>query len=413
MNTPMLKIRILWVTLGCLILLFSQMTSLVQAMPLAQPTVSCTSKSGTEFYMRTGPGPQYTNVGRIDGDVVVNAIARDKTSKWVHVKMVDVDTDGWSAAALLQCDVKISELPVDTTVKNPDNQNGKKVTTRKSRSPDGGVNNPDFVAELYTAPFDVKTFGQLQNIPVFHDALSFRVKVYDRTQGTQDGDGIQYVEFNFRPYTLDEQGNPVQSDNPTHDYPPDDTPSFCAFAGDDPSCNPALIPDDTWPDGIYEMTVQMQGTADDPEGGKKFTNWNQYFFAIQRSTQSAQATLVAKIVQTGSGHTDTTVSDALVFQVEAYNTAVGNQDGDGIDHVTFQVLGPNGRQVYSRTERDVHYCAFGGGEPDCTVFDFAEHGNRWPNRGPQIRHGATYTLRALVYTKDGQRKEVKTQIKIQ
>ncbi|MCX6044893.1 MAG: SH3 domain-containing protein [Chloroflexi bacterium] len=416
MNTPMLKIRVLGVILGCLVLLLSQAIWLVQAMPLAQTPVSCTSKSGTEFYMRKGPGPQYTNVGRIDGDVVVNAIARDTSGKWVHIKMVDVDTDGWSAAAVLQCDSSISKLPVDTTVKNPDNQNGKKVTIRKSRSPDGGVNHPDFVAELYTVPFDVKTFGQLQNIPVFRDALSFRVKVYDRMQGTNDGDGIQYVEFNFRAYTLDEDGNPVQADTPpTHDYPPDDTPSFCAFAGDDPSCNPALVPDDSWPDGIYEMTVQMQGTADDAEGGKKFSNWNQYFFAIQRSATNArsQTDLVVRLAQTGPENTDTLVADELVFQVEAYDPKVGNEDGDGITSVDLEIFGPNGRRVYRNTEKMPHYCAFQGGEPDCTIWRFSDHNFRWPNNGPRLQQGQTYTLHAVVHAKNGRKKQAQWSIEFQ
>jgi len=73
----------------------------------------------------------------------------------------------------------------------------------------------------------------------------------------------------------------------------------------------------------------------------------------------------------------------IVFRVLVRDPQVGNQDGAGIDSVDFTILqvNPDGSEVavHARTERVSGYCAFGGGEPDCMVWVFAEHGNTWPD----------------------------------
>jgi hypothetical protein len=71
----------------------------------------------------------------------------------------------------------------------------------------------------------------------------------------------------------------------------------------------------------------------------------------------------------------------MVFRVEVFDTRVGLYDGAGIDNVTFRVIsgGGGGDVVYERTENNAAYCVFGGGEPDCNVLFFGEHGNRWPD----------------------------------
>ncbi len=415
MNRFIRPFRSLWMVLACLALLFSQTSFPVQARLLAPVKASCQSKSGAAFYVRSGPGMQYKILGKITGQTIVEASARDQAGKWLYIATEELT--GWSAAALLACDIDITKLPVDPNAGTPDTGNSNKVTLRKSRAPDGGVNNPDFVAQLYTMPYtEVKTVGSLQGVPVFHDRLAFRVSVYDSTVGNKDGDGIQFLQFNFRSYVLDDQGAPILSDQPDHSYPQDEAPSYCAFGSNDVNCNPPLRLDDSWPDGLYEMTIQMQGTEDDPNnGGQKFTNWNQYFFFVQRSTQPVkpQPKPVANLVQIGPESTDSVVSDALVFQVEAYNPAVGNQDGDGIDRVDMEILGPNGRRVYQNTESNAHYCAFQGGEPDCNIWRFADHNYRWPKNGPKIQNGATYTLHAVVRAKNGKWVELRQQIQIE
>jgi Ca2+-binding RTX toxin-like protein len=73
--------------------------------------------------------------------------------------------------------------------------------------------------------------------------------------------------------------------------------------------------------------------------------------------------------------------DRMVFRAEVFDTRVGLHDGAGIDDVTFRIIsgGGGGDVVYERTENTAAYCVFGGGEPDCNVLFFGEHGNRWPD----------------------------------
>ena len=73
--------------------------------------------------------------------------------------------------------------------------------------------------------------------------------------------------------------------------------------------------------------------------------------------------------------------DELPFNTTANDPAVGSNSGDGIAKVTFQFFGPDGNQVYSHTENNTLYCAFGGGDngQDCDRWIFSEHQNQWPN----------------------------------
>ena len=76
--------------------------------------------------------------------------------------------------------------------------------------------------------------------------------------------------------------------------------------------------------------------------------------------------------------------DELSFNTSANDPNVGNSSGDGIEGVTFQFFGADGREVYSHTEKTPLYCAFGGGDDgqDCDPWRFSEHNNQWPNGKP-------------------------------
>ena len=71
--------------------------------------------------------------------------------------------------------------------------------------------------------------------------------------------------------------------------------------------------------------------------------------------------------------------DRIVFQAEVFDENVGQTDGAGIESVTFTIRDETGEKVHERTERNAGYCVFGGGEPDCTVWRFSEHGDKWPD----------------------------------
>jgi hypothetical protein len=74
--------------------------------------------------------------------------------------------------------------------------------------------------------------------------------------------------------------------------------------------------------------------------------------------------------------------DRIVFQAEVFDRNVGKTDGAGIESVTFIIRDETGHKVHERTERTPGYCVFGGGEPDCTVWRFSEHGDKWPGGAP-------------------------------
>jgi hypothetical protein len=92
--------------------------------------------------------------------------------------------------------------------------------------------------------------------------------------------------------------------------------------------------------------------------------------------------------------------DELPFNTTANDPAVGSNSGDGIANVTFQFFGPDGNEVYRRTENNSLYCAFGGGDngQECNRWIFSEHNNQWPNGNP-----AQSGLHTIVVTINGVR----------
>jgi hypothetical protein len=92
--------------------------------------------------------------------------------------------------------------------------------------------------------------------------------------------------------------------------------------------------------------------------------------------------------------------DRMVFQVEVFDAAYGEQDGDGIEHVTFRITDPNDKLVHERRENQAGYCVFGGGEPDCNVWMFADEGYRWPGGDPIVN--GTYSVEAVISPQNGE-----------
>ena len=88
----------------------------------------------------------------------------------------------------------------------------------------------------------------------------------------------------------------------------------------------------------------------------------------------------------------------LWFRVYAHKPVESKVDGEGIESVDFTIRNSKGVVVHIRKEKQAGYCAFGGGEPDCVIWDFAEHQYIWPD-GDKIVSG-TYTLNVLATSND-------------
>jgi len=88
----------------------------------------------------------------------------------------------------------------------------------------------------------------------------------------------------------------------------------------------------------------------------------------------------------------------LWFRVYAHKPMSSKVDGEGIASVSFYIRNSKGQEVYYREEKTAGYCAFGGGEPDCLVWNFAEHDYLWPDGGKIVSD--TYTIEINAISKD-------------
>lgn len=102
---------------------------------------------------------------------------------------------------------------------------------------------------------------------------------------------------------------------------------------------------------------------------------------------------------TGPSTNPVTFRDRVVFQVEVFDSTVGQYDGAGIQDVQFFISDGFG-EVHRRTERTAGYCVFGGGEPDCTVWWFSQHNNRWPD-GAEL-HKGQHNAQIVITAKSGE-----------
>jgi hypothetical protein len=231
--------------------------------------------------------------------------------------------------------------------------------------------------------------------PVFRDRLVFQIQAYDTRAGFSDGDGIESVDITI---TQDEDGEIVH-------HRTEQTAGYCAFGGGEPDCIIWVFAehDYKWPNGrpIINGTHRVAFDITSAEDGQT-TQWR-WSFVIDdpRAATVRPGTIEAEIVQTGLDHTSDIVEDVLVFQVEAFHTGFGYQDGDGIAYVDMSILDSDGEVVHSRREQNARSCAFSGGEPDCNRLSLDE-----------IEPG-TYTLQAVIYTQDGQSRTISRQIQIQ
>ena len=93
----------------------------------------------------------------------------------------------------------------------------------------------------------------------------------------------------------------------------------------------------------------------------------------------------------------------LTFRLIAYKQDGPKTDGAGIKQVEFRICRNNCDDdkniVYRRTEQNAAYCAFGGGEPNCTIFHFTR-GVNWPDTNTPVQSG-NYVVEARVQPTEG------------
>lgn len=230
--------------------------------------------------------------------------------------------------------------------------------------------------------------------PEFSQRLVFQVEPYDPAIGTNDGDGIQQVNFTI--INQDNDGEEVY----THT---EENPRYCAFGGGEPDCTLFVFQNNNfrWPGGPplenanYRAVIEIVPLYSDP------ATWN-WDFAIRGvpEVDTGNGEVKVELVQLGWGSLDQVVTTDLVFQVKAYDTDFGPNDGDGIDFVEMLIRNSDGEVVHHRNEQNAAYCLFSGGEPDC---------NRLPLS--QIDSG-TYTLQAIAHSVNGQTRSFETTIEI-
>ncbi|MEZ4675350.1 MAG: hypothetical protein R2932_14030 [Caldilineaceae bacterium] len=78
-----------------------------------------------------------------------------------------------------------------------------------------------------------------------------------------------------------------------------------------------------------------------------------------------------------------TFNGRIALRVAVFDSRVGQQDGDGIQTVTFSIIDNfSGDTAFANTEEQAPFCLFGGNDPGCTTFVFAQNGLRWPSGVP-------------------------------
>lgn len=228
--------------------------------------------------------------------------------------------------------------------------------------------------------------------PQFREWLAFLVEPFDPAVGSQPGDGIRQVNFTL--INQDQGGETVYTRT-------EQTVAYCAFGGGEPDCNVFVFDqnDFRWPGGPplenanYRAVIEIVPYQGEP------ATWN-WDFALRDVPQPAHGEIVAEIVQIGWQSLDPVVTTDLVFQVRAYHPAYGSSDGDGIDFVEMFIQNSHGEIVYQKVEQNAAYCAFGGGDPQCSHLSLNQIGSGF------------YLLQAVVHAVDGTTQSVETEIEV-
>jgi hypothetical protein len=362
-------------------------------------------------------------------------IARDANGNWIEVEVLGTDRIGWVSASVqyISCTgIDILSLPIGVIPQPPTptftptplpapTATSTPIPQDTSLQPRGlvlavpGGDPGDVEGDIYLDPAYYARFDRDDGDGSLfvRDRLYLELFVYDFDVQNLDSDDVERVEFE------------IDCPNGEDYFRTERTARYCAFGGGEPDCvvlqvqRGANLPDSSCEieSGRYDVTISaypIDDNADrtqwlfdlyfefpgddEPEEGNEPEQGDE-----PSEGNSGSSDLFVNIAQVGFGN-------ILVFQVVAYDPNVGNQDGDGIDHVDLKINGANG-QVYFRRENTAAYCAFAGGEPDCNEFNLEEN-SQWPDGGSEIEPGQ-YELYAEAFADDGRSRSVSTTIVIE
>jgi len=202
-------------------------------------------------------------------------------------------------------------------------------------------NVPDVNIEIVVPGIDGVTITNLSQ-------TRFEAFAWDSTVGTNNGDGIQEVFFEI----IGPGGIVVVVHS-------EFIVAYCAFSADGP-CDEwdatASISFADAPNGLY--TINARALSD----SGIYTPW------VTRTFILAISVNIEFVVPGVDGVTITDISQTR-FEVIAWDSAVGTNNGDGIQDTFYEIIGPGGIVILSGVnEAHLRYCVFKGHEP-CDLWD--------------------------------------------
>jgi hypothetical protein len=113
---------------------------------------------------------------------------------------------------------------------------------------------------------------------VYRDRIVFQAEVFDANVGTNDGDGIDNVQFTIE----DDRGQQVH-------FRQENNPGYCVFGGGEPDCSVLVFADTgyKWPDGETIFPVQYSVSIDINPQYSGPVNW-MWSFAVELPHDAAR-----------------------------------------------------------------------------------------------------------------------------
>ena len=202
---------------------------------------------------------------------------------------------------------------------------------------------------------------------------AFEVQAWDTSVGTSNGDGIAEVIIE-----ITGPGGTIIVNRSEF------LARYCVFSGDGP-CDQwdatASTPFLSAPDGDYVIRARARSIS------------GIYTSLATRTFTLAKGPTIEFVVPGVDGFTVTDLSQTR-FEVIAWDTAVGTNNGDGVADVFFEITGPGEIFVLGSSEAHLRYCVFKGHDP-CDIWDgeasilFADAPN------------GTYTIKARALSDSG------------